>query len=387
MKPRAKGTGSIFKPKGSRFYWVAYVSGGKRHFESTRSERKGDAQELLTSKLGDTQRGIVVTPKMGKITLGVGLKAVVDNLTMNGRQSDDETQRRIDKHLLHRPATANEPEMGFFNPHRLMSTISTADIERYKAHRLDQKAKAATINRELATLRRAFRLAVRGGELITMPHVGLLQEHNVRQGFFEPEQFDAILKNLPEEFHPPLKFAYGTGWRFKSEVLPLTVSQVDLRAGLVRLEVGTTKSGEGRSFYVTAELRKILKAQLDSIEALQKRGILCPFIFHRTDGSQIQDFRTLWRKACTDAGYRGKLFHDFRRTAVRNLERAAVPRSTAMAMVGHKTESIYRRYAIVDEAMHREAAAKLDVWAVEQKAKAAAERKGQVRRFKKRQAG
>ena len=58
-----------------------------------------------------------------------------------------------------------------------------------------------------------------------------------------------------------------------------------------------------------------------------------------------------------------------------------------MAMVGHKTAWIYRRYAIVDEAMHREAAAKLDAWATEQKARAEAARRGQVKRFKKRQMG
>jgi integrase len=323
-----------------------------------------------------------VTPKIGKVTLKTGLKAVVDNMSMNGRQSED-AQRRIDIHLLARPATAEEPASGYFNPDRLMSTISTGDIERYKAHRLQQKAKPATINRELATLRRAFRLAMRGGELAAMPYIGLLQEHNVRQGFFERDQFDAILKKLPEEFHPPLKFAYITGWRFKSEVLPLTVAQVDLKAGFVRLEVGTTKSGDGRSFYVTTELRKLLKAQLDSIAALKKRDIVCPYVFHRSDGSQIRDFKKLWRKACEVAGYPGKLFHDFRRTAARNLERAGVPRSTAMAMVGHKTESIYRRNAIVDEAMHREASAKLDVWAAEEKAKAAAERRGQLKSFSK----
>ena len=91
-----------------------------------------------------------------------------------------------------------------------------------------------------------------------------------------------------------------------------------------------------------------------------------------------------WANACEKAGYPGKLFHDFRRSAVRTLEHSGVPRSTAMAMVGHKRESIYRRYAIVDEQMHREAA-KLDSWNVEQQTKADAARKGQVKRFKKRQ--
>ena len=81
------------------------------------------------------------------------------------------------------------------------------------------------------------------------------------------------------------------------------------------------------------------------------------------------------------------MFHDFRRSAVRTLERSCVPRSTAMAMVGHKTESMYRRYAIVDEQMLREATAKLEVWNVEQKAKAKAERRGQLRRFAKRAIG
>jgi hypothetical protein len=56
----------------------------------------------------------------------------------------------------------------------------------------------------------------------------------------------------------------------------------------------------------------------------------------------------------------GRILHDFRRTAVRNLERAGVPRSAAMVMVGHKTESIDRRYAIVDAGVLRHAAAKID---------------------------
>jgi integrase len=141
-----------------------------------------------------------------------------------------------------------------------------------KAHRLEV-AKPATINRELAALRRAFRLAVRGGELVAMPYVGLLRENNVRTGFFERAEFEAILKCLPAELHPPLKFAYVTGWRFKSEVLPLTVDRVDLQAGVVRLDLGTTKSGEGRAFYVTAELREILQTQLGRSRRVRGKGV------------------------------------------------------------------------------------------------------------------
>ena len=61
---------------------------------------------------------------------------------------------------------------------------------------------------------------------------------------------------------------------------------------------------------------------------------------------------------------------------MRTLEQSGVPRSTAMAMVGHKTESIYKRYAIVNEVMHREAASLLDAWADDQRVKAEAEKRG-----------
>lgn len=66
-----------------------------------------------------------------------------------------------------------------------------------------------------------------------------------------------------------------------------------------------------------------------------------------------------WREACKKAGVPGRVLHDLRRSAVRNLERAGVSRSVAMKMTGHKTESVYRRYAIVSESDLREAGVKL----------------------------
>ena len=370
---RAKGCGSIFKPKGSRFYWIAYVSGGKRRFEGTKSEVKGVAQTLLSNRLGDTSKGIVVTPQVGKLTVGQALQAVVDNQTVNGRQSATQTEQRIEDHLL-----------TYFPTERRIATITTTDLEAYQTHRLiEQKAERATVNRELAIVRRAFRLAFRGGALASMPFVPMLKEDNARQGFFERAEFDAILKHLPAYLHPPLEFMYTTGWR-KSEVFSLTVAQVDLTAQIVRLEVGTTKSGEGRMFMLTDALHKLLKKQLTSIEALKKRGTICPWVFHRSDGSQIKSLRAAWDMATDAAGYPAKLLHDFRRTAVRNLERAGVARSSAMKMVGHATESIYRRYAIQDEAMLREASAKLEAWTEGQAEAARAKAQGQFRRFRQR---
>jgi hypothetical protein len=134
---------------------------------------------------------------------------------------------------------------------------------------------------------------------------------------------------------------------------------VDFQSGWLRLEPGETKNAEGRQFPLTPALRAVLERQRARTLAVEKATrTIIPWLFHRA-GRPIKSFRRAWVTACTATGLSGRIPHDFRRTAVRNLERAGVPRSTAMKMVGHKTESIYRRYAIVDEAMLKEGAVKL----------------------------
>jgi integrase len=192
-----------------------------------------------------------------------------------------------------------------------------------------------------------------------MPYIEMLKENNARRGFFEREQFEAIRSRLPDYARAAATFAYITGWRLKSEILPLQWRRVDFKAGVVTLDVGTTKNNDGRTFPMTPELRATLEAQRVVTEARQREtGSIIPWVFHR-GGRPMKGFIKAWRAACRAAGLPGRIPHDFRRTAVRNLERASVPRSTAMAMVGHRTEAIYRRYAIVDEVMLREGAAKL----------------------------
>jgi integrase len=151
-------------------------------------------------------------------------------------------------------------------------------------------------------------------------------------------------------------------------------------AGWLRLDPGETKNDEGRQFPLIPELREVLDGQRARVEAIQKKtDRIVPWIFARDDGAPVGDFKKAWATACIKAGFfrvvpvgevregepaktkkaPTRIFHDFRRTAVRNLERSGVPRSAAMKLTGHQTESVYRRYAIVDEAMLVDAGAQL----------------------------
>jgi integrase len=159
--------------------------------------------------------------------------------------------------------------------------------------------------------------------------------------------------------------AYTFGWRTQSEILTREWRHVDLEAATLRLDPGESKNGEGRVVYLTPALKGLLVVQRGRVEALQKKlGRIIPAVFPFLSGSRRQgtprrDFRKAWLTACRAAGVPGRLRHDFRRTAVRNMERAGVPRSVATKLTGHKTESVYRRYAIVSDADLQEAARKL----------------------------
>ncbi len=218
----------------------------------------------------------------------------------------------------------------------------------------------AAIHYELAMLKRMFSLAVAKGRLTGKPYIPTVEVRNTRMGFFEEPEFRAVLSHLPEDLQPIAEFAYLTGWR-KMEILTLLWRQIALQAGTIRLEPGTTKNDEGRTFpfHCYPELKALLESLLARTDAFQATsGKIVPWVFHR-NGRPIKDYRGAWKKACEAANVLGRIPHDFRRTAVRNLERAGVPRSFVMKLTGHKTESVYRRYTIVSESDLAEGVAKL----------------------------
>jgi integrase len=144
-------------------------------------------------------------------------------------------------------------------------------------------------------------------------------------------------------------------------------SQVDFGAGTVRLEPHTTKNSEGRSWPAAAHpvLAGIIREQRRlADEAEREFDAPVANVFFKVDRNErrvvpLGDYAKAWRSVCKRAGVKNKRVHDTRRGAVRELERAGVSRSVAMSLTGHKTESVYRRYAVTDLQSQREGVEKL----------------------------
>ncbi len=341
---KARGLGRIYLRGG--VWWIQYSWRGQLHRESSGSKKRRVAVSLLRQRHREMGQGRLLGPQVERTTFAELSAMLTNDYVVNGRRSLDRAKRAI-AYLQ----SAFEGDRAIdITPDRVMA---------YMSSRLES-AKPATVKFEVAMLRRMFTLGVRAERVSHRPLFPSIEVRNTRTGFFEDHDLVRVLAELPEAVQPVVEFAYLTGWR-KGEVLGLQWRHVDFRAGTVRLEPGTTKNDEGRTFPFNAlpALKSLIEAQRERTSAVEhERGQLVPWVFHRS-GKPIHSFQVAWVDACRRAGVPGRLFHDLRRTAVRNLERAGVSRSVAMKLTGHKTESIYRRYAIVSEADLAEGVEKL----------------------------
>jgi integrase len=340
-----RGMGRVFQPmykdkrgkwKRTETWWIAFYHNGRERRESSGSRNKNDARRLLRDKLSAMTTGTLITGQAQRLQF----KDLVEKLYLDYRRN---SRRSIDR--VKDAVTHLEKYFGEFRA----TEITDEAIEGYVDQRLEIHGVAnATVRYEISMLKRMFTLSRKF--LPVRPNFPNLRLDNIRKGFFEESEFRKLLENLDEDLRPVMQFSYLTGWRIKSEILSLKWNvNVDLIAGEVRLEPGTTKNGEGRvfPFSVLPDLAEMLEQQQFRTKALEKATHQkIPWVFHR-QGNKIHSFRGAWHAAVNAAEIPGKIPHDFRRTAVRNLERAGVPRSVAMKLVGHKTENVYRRYAIV----------------------------------------
>lgn len=347
-------------------WWIKYSQNGAPQYESSGSTKKTVALNLLKDKEGDIAKGIPVSSKINKITLEEAAEDIRNDYRINNLRSVGHLETRLTKHLV--------PALGARTP---LIAIDTAVARKYAGDRITKGAKPATINRELAILRRRFTLALDAKKISAAPKIEMLEENNARTGFFEAEQLAAVLAHLPKALRHVVRFAAVTGWR-RSEIIgkrarkadratksewdkrPLDWAHVDFKTNRVWLDKGTTKNKEGRVFKMTRELRALLEERWAVHQELARKGKLVPWVFCRGSGEPIESFAKTWKAACQKAGCPGRILHDLRRTAIRNMIRRGIPDLVAMQLSGHKTRDVFDRYNIVSEGDLDDAARRLD---------------------------
>jgi integrase len=365
--------GCIYRLKNSPFWWLKYTgTNGIPQYESSKTRDYAVAKDLLAIREGKIAVGVPVTAAAGRLTFKEAAADLVNDYKVNQRPTLNVLENRLRLHLM--------PYFGRCRMAEIDTTMIRAYIVKRQAdRRIKRQARtvgrgkdrvhvpavteayaAASINRELEILQRCFTLAVEAQRLLHTPHVPMLDENNVRKGFLVTPQIVDVCGFLPSYLQPVVRFAYLTGWRTLSEVLPLEWPQVDFEAGEIRLYVGETKNGEGRLFAMNDDLRTLLLDQRRITDELQReRRTIIPYVFHR-NGAQIKSFYKAWHSACRKAGVPGKLPHDMCRSSARNMIRRGVPQKVAQELMGRKTGAIFDRYHIIDSRDLHEGAERLN---------------------------
>lgn len=218
-------------------------------------------------------------------------------------------------------------------------------------------------------LKRALSLGVELERLSSVPRIKLLKEAAPRQGFVKPADFETVVSHLPEYLQDFARADRIIGRR-KKQLAALEWPDVDRQAQYISFRRETEKNGEPSRIPFIDELADVFDRRWKGREYQTPTGpALSRFVFHR-NGKPIGDFRKAWAKACIAAGFataklrdgrpvldrKGRpvmkaslLFHDLRRSAVRNLTDAGVDQVVAMKITGHKTASVFHRYRIVND--------------------------------------
>jgi integrase len=343
--------GSVYRRKGSPNWWLKYYHHGKPIRESSGSTKKSEALNLLKEREGRIAQGQPLSLRVERIKVDELLDDVLRDYEANGKSLD-------------RAKLSVSKLKAFFSGMRAVA-VSTSHVNAYVSRRKGETTRrggppaAGTINRELSLLKRAFNLARTSTppKAHQVPHIPMLREALPRTGFVEFQDYQVLKAAAPDYLKPIITMGYFTGMR-RGEILSLRWPQVDLNRRSIRLEASDTKNRTARTIPLSEELYQAL-AELRAERDWGRPH--CEHVFVR-NGKPVMWFNKAWRSTCKAVGLEGLLFHDLRRSAVRNLVRSGVPEGVAMAISGHRTRSVFDRYNVTSEQDLERAAEALDAY-------------------------
>jgi integrase len=333
----AHGDGRVYQPRKNGkplgiWYYDVFFGGRRKTRRGFRTKR--DAEDALKAERKRKARGEFVADETEVLRVDTVLDRYLEDAKERGKKSIASMRSRIG--LL-------KSSLGSCRA----LDLRTDDVQRYRQERLGAGLNKATIDRDVETLRAAFRLAYRCESIPKVPYIPFYNVDNVKMRFFEPQETEALIKALPEPLSEIVRFVSLTGWRI-SEVLGLRWENVDMSVREVRL--GTSKNGRPRTLALNGELWDVMVRRWEAREYKTKETSgIATHVFHRRGGRGVaySAYRKEFVEACGKAGVIGKTTHDFRRTVARDLRRAGVAESVCMTITGHESPQVFRRYAIV----------------------------------------
>jgi integrase len=318
-----------------RVWWIEYYDHEKRLRRERIGPNKAAAEQRLREILSARTEGRYIKKSPDTRTLFKDLAQWYLELPeVKAKRSYEKDQMHCKRLIAH------------FGD-RLLKDVTPAMVEAYKQERLGaisyrgKPTKPATVNRELTTFKTVFNKAVRNGKAEKNPAHGVkpFKENNARDRILSPEEYALLLAHCPAHLKPVVKMAYFTGMR-RGEILSLTWGQVDLKEGFIKLEAEDTKTNEGRLVPLNGELIEMFRAI--------PRGLpMTPVFLYQ--GHSMVEMKRSFTTACKQARIEDFTFHDLRHTAINNWRLQGHDYFRIMAVSGHKTMNVFKRYNTVSK--------------------------------------
>jgi integrase len=409
-----RGDGILYKQKDRsgkeyRFWWLCYYDHGRCIRKSSKTTDKDKAKKLLRQCMAEVRTGTHTRPQQANIKVDALYELSLEHYQLKKRKSIPDFEARWRLHL--KPFFGGRPA----------SQVSTELVNRYIKLRQEQNAASATINRELAAIKKIFNYAAKRAKKIkldSVPYFELLEEDdNGRGDFVEDEQYPA----LADAFGRVGLWAralFETGYTFgfrRAELLGLRVRNINLQTRTIILPPRSTKNRQPRLVVMTERVYQLLAP-------LVVGKMADDFLFTRENGKPVRDFAVIWERCCIEAGvgrlvctacapeihgecsihgseklrwtdkknftrkvclacaptlagklcptckrqtvtaYDGLLVHGLRRTAAINLTMAGVPKQYAKAVTGHQEDKMYDRYSKIARASMEQTTRQLEAY-------------------------